>query len=243
MVPPHGQCSELAMRQMLRLGFDAICISRPYPWLERPPDEKPLTQWWPTDIVAGLPVISRYNINNPWDDIVIRAFLDQPIVLYGHHWDISRGMEILAHGAKLINSFGDVQWMSLGRIVESSFATQKEGNLLRVRLLSRRIELEIHEGVERVLIEKSPGWEGNGQDIVSCDGFRAGMTTAPTDSYVCIPVKGSKRLEVTLPPSGAIDPNTMANSYRRMWPTIRRIMTESRDRILPLKAKVSNLVQ
>lgn len=32
MAPPHGACSEPALRAMFRLGLEAACISRPYPW-------------------------------------------------------------------------------------------------------------------------------------------------------------------------------------------------------------------
>lgn len=238
-----GGCSEFAIHQMLRLGYDGVCISRPYPWLERPPSEDPLAQWWPSDIVAGVPVFSRYNLHKLWDDIVIRAFLDQPIILYGHHRDLSGGMDILERAAKQINALGEVSWMSLGQIARSNYTTRTEGNSLRVRLFSRHIALEKKAGVESILVRMAPGWEGSGQDIVTCGSFRAQLNSTLGESDVRIPVRGIKKLEIALQRSDALDPRTTAKSGMRLWSAIRRVMTESRDRVLPLKATVKSAVK
>ncbi len=53
MAPPHGVCSEEALRAMFRLGFEAACISRPYPWRDGLPAPSPLAGWHPAELVAG----------------------------------------------------------------------------------------------------------------------------------------------------------------------------------------------
>jgi len=37
MVAPHGVCAQETAHELVPLGFEALCISRPYPWLARPP--------------------------------------------------------------------------------------------------------------------------------------------------------------------------------------------------------------
>ena len=242
MVPPHGECSEFAIHQMLRLGYDGVCISRPYPWLERPPSEKLLAQWWPSDIVAGVPVFSRYSLHQHWDDIVIRAFLNQPIILYGHHSDLSGGMDILERAAEQINGLGEVSWMSLGQIARSSYATRTQGNSLRVQLLSRHVMIKKKAKEQSVLVSVGPGWEGSDQDIVKCGSLREPLTSILGESYVRIPVSETRNLEITLEHSDSIDPGSSAGSSMRLWPAMRRVMTESRDRIQPVAARVKSIV-
>ncbi|HVR05194.1 MAG TPA: hypothetical protein VMS02_04075, partial [Solirubrobacteraceae bacterium] len=62
MVPPHEQISEPMARALVAGGFQALCTTRPYPWLARtpqmpwltrPPEAGPLTGWRPADVVAG----------------------------------------------------------------------------------------------------------------------------------------------------------------------------------------------
>lgn len=53
MAAPHGQCHENAARALLRTGYDALCISRPFPWLEAPPPHELLAGWFPAELWPG----------------------------------------------------------------------------------------------------------------------------------------------------------------------------------------------
>jgi hypothetical protein len=129
MVPPHEQLSEPAARGLLAGGFDAVCVSRSYPWItpSRPgapaalgagPSERGALVGWPSrEIVAGgLPLILRTGFNAPREDLVLRAFLGQPLIVYGHHDVLEHGLDVLAEVASAVNALGDVRWGSLAQI-------------------------------------------------------------------------------------------------------------------------------
>ncbi len=134
MVPPHERLSEPAARALQACGFAAVATTRPYPWvadtpeqfwLERPPEIGPLAAWRPVDVVAGgLPVLLRANFErHPREDLVLRAFLGQPLILYGHHDLLAQGPGALAQAAAQINSLGEVRWCSLAAIARAHAPT------------------------------------------------------------------------------------------------------------------------
>jgi hypothetical protein len=129
MIPPHERLSEPVSRALRACGFDALCTTRPYPWvadtperhwLARPPDVGPLAAWGPIDLVAGgLPVLLRAEFDHPREDLALRAFLGQPLILYGHHDLLAEGPGVLAEAAAQINRLGDVRWCSLGKMARA----------------------------------------------------------------------------------------------------------------------------
>ena len=129
MVPPHEHCSEPAARGLLACGYEAMCISRPYPWVaappERwlfaaPPERGALAGWTSREVVAsGLPLLLRAGFNAPREDLVLRAFLGQPLILYGHHDLLANGLAVFADAAAAINALGDVCWSGLAGIARA----------------------------------------------------------------------------------------------------------------------------
>jgi hypothetical protein len=129
MVPPHERLSEPVARALRTCGFEGVCTTRPYPWvadtlerswLARPPEAGPLAAWGPVDLVAdGLPVLLRAEFNHPREDLALRAFLGQPLILYGHHDLLAEGSEALAQAAAEIDHLGEVRWCSLGAIARA----------------------------------------------------------------------------------------------------------------------------
>jgi hypothetical protein len=125
MVPPHERLSEPVARALYACGYQAFTATRPYPWLadtlerswlEHPPETGPLVGWNPFDVVAGsLPVLLRADfLHHPREDLVLRAFLGQPLILYGHHDLLADGPDALARAAAEINRLGEVHWSALG---------------------------------------------------------------------------------------------------------------------------------
>ena len=162
MAAPHGVCSEEVARELTDLGFEGLCISRPFPWLARPgrpwlakPEgSSALVGWHPASVVTGgLPVLLRQPFGAPFEEIALRAFLDQPLILYGHHQDLEGGVEQLADLAGAIRRLGDVAWMSPGEIARSNVTTWRESGQLRARMFSRRAEVELPPDVERITAE------------------------------------------------------------------------------------------
>jgi hypothetical protein len=129
MVPPHEELSEPAVAGLLRCGYDAVCTTRPYPWLAavgrhwltRPPGADVLAGWWAAPRIGdGLPLLLRHGFDHAREDLVLRAFLGQPLIVYGHPGDLADGLEPLAETAAAINRLGDVRWGSLGELARAS---------------------------------------------------------------------------------------------------------------------------
>lgn len=130
MVPPHERTSEPMARALVTCGFQALCTTRPYPWavtspslpwLTRPAEAGPLAAWGPVDVVAGgLTVLLRADLAlHPREDLVLRAFLGQPLILYGHHELLRDGPGALADAAAAIDRLGEVRWCSLAEIAHA----------------------------------------------------------------------------------------------------------------------------
>ncbi len=181
MVPPHERLSEPVARALRACGFQAIATTRPYPWLadtherswlERPADAGPLAAWGPIDVVAGgLPVLLRADFDrHPREDLVLRAFLGQPLILYGHHDLLAAGPGALAKAAAAIARLGDVRWCSLGAIAQTAIpngATLDPDALAAIPAPRRRLtpilRRALSEGRDRITPVRGPttargGW-------------------------------------------------------------------------------------
>ncbi len=134
MVPPHEQLTEPAARGLREAGFVGTCVSRPYPWIvparpgpaaalsAGPAERGALAGWKPFERVAGgLPVLLRTGFNAPREDLVLRAFLGQPLIVYGHHDTLADGLDALAATAAAIDALGEVRWGSLARIALGAY--------------------------------------------------------------------------------------------------------------------------
>ncbi|MGH2910963.1 MAG: hypothetical protein ACRDJ3_00655, partial [Solirubrobacteraceae bacterium] len=138
MVPPHEQLSEPGARGLLAGGFDAVCVSRPYPWIvpsrsgpaaalgTGPPELGALAGWAGREmVVGGLPLMLRTGFNAPREDLVLRAFLGQPLIVYGHHDVLKDGLDVLADAASAVNALGEIRWGSLAQIARSGPARRR----------------------------------------------------------------------------------------------------------------------
>jgi hypothetical protein len=237
MVPPHDSCSELSARHMLRVGFEGLCLYGSYPrffrgagggmqTITRPRD--PLAGWFPADLTAvAPPVLLRFALESPPDDLPLRAFLGQPLIIGGHHQDLANGPEALTEAARQLNTMGDIRWMSLSDIANSSFSTCRDGDTLRVRMFSRRVQLDVPEGVGRVVIENPRLETIRELELVSG--------------------AGSGRIEIRITPRDTLSPVTIAAPAWSARPYVRRLATEGRDRTAPtvlrLRRSTAPLVQ
>lgn len=226
MVPPHERLSEAAGRALLESGYEAVCVTRPYSWIEpsseddwlaRPPAAGPLTGWGSAEVVAGgLPLLLRSAFELSREDLVLRAFLGQPLILYGHHQHIQDGLGVLADAAAEVARLGDVRWCSLEAIARGRVETRREGSALAVRPHARRVRVPIPEGVNRLEVDLSR-ISGDGPSTVEL------AETAPAEH------------ELTLAPATPAPPS--AGPRLRpppLWPLARRVAAESRDRLAAL---------
>ncbi len=234
MTPPHGACGEAMMQTMARSGIEALCISNPRPWLESPPADHPLLAWAPADFVGGLPLLPRYRLDRPCDDLVFRAFLDQPLILYGHHGDLAAGVEALSSAAREINSFGDVRWCSPSSIARSNVALRSRGDVLEAQLFARRVSLEVPAGIREIVAGPAADEQFEGDFLLLRDESAALSAPVYGRPFEPLPVSGPTRVELTLASLSAIDVSLVPAPRRRLWPAVRRIAVETRDRLVPL---------
>jgi hypothetical protein len=240
MVPPHEACSQATLGGLRRCGFEAITMTRPYPWVEfephswlaRPEDAGPLVGWGPAEFVEGVPVLLRHPIaGRSRAELTLRAFLDQPLVLYGHHEDVLGGPAALLEAVEEVNRLGPTDWCSLSEIAATSFETRRDGSRLAVRLLTRKAQVEIPAGVEQLTVEfPATGIEPNRQTLRV-----AGKAADPGKPLT---VEAGSSLEITLSPVDAIDPAAVPAPRRRPLAVARRLASEGRDRLRPLAARV-----
>jgi hypothetical protein len=179
MVPPFEACSQAALQAMFRLGVEAACHTLPYPWRDPQTAATPLAGWHPAELVAGgMPILLRYPLDAPREDLALRALLGQPLILYGHHGDFAQGLDILAQAAAEIEGLGDVRWGSLGWIARGNYATRRVGETLLVRMHARRVAIEVPAGVRalRVLIGEPLGGAAGHRVLHAGAAVEAGAT-------------------------------------------------------------------
>ncbi len=237
MVPPHERLSEPMARALTACGYDALCTTRPYPWaapsaghpwLSRPDAAGPLTGWGPADVVAGgLPVMLRCGFTHPREELVLRAYLGQPLIVYGHHDDLCDGFGLLAEVAAAISQLGDVHWTSLGGIAQGGAETRREGAVMSVRPLARRVRIVVPDGVRELRVEPPEGLAAGRGGI---EVRATGGATSHAASGAPVPVIAGE-VELTLAAPAVAAPPHAAASRLRVWPVARRLAGEGRDRL------------
>ncbi|MDX6608882.1 MAG: hypothetical protein QOF85_807 [Solirubrobacterales bacterium] len=240
MVPPHEACSQATLSGLRRCGFEAITMTRPFPWVEfephswlaRPDDAGPLVGWGSAEFVEGVPVLLRHPIaGRSRAELTLRAFLDQPLILYGHHEDALGGPEALLETVEEVNRIAPARWCSPSEIAAASFETRRDGSRLTVRLLTRKARIEVPAGVDELTLElPAAGLEAD----------RETLSTAreEVDPGEPLTVEPGSSLEVTLSPVDAIDPAAVPAPRHRPLAVARRLASEGRDRLQPLAARI-----
>jgi hypothetical protein len=230
MAPPHGACSRLMTATLPRVGFEALCISRPYAWLDEPPPDEPLVGWRPADVVEGLTVLPRRHLSSPREDLPLLAYLGRPVILYGHHTDVADGLDGMVAAADDVNRLGDVAWLPLHSIARSSFETRCDESQLDIRMSTRRAVVSTPSAVDRLTVNASVV----GDVLVESDAGSA-LGRGPHD------VEEGQELTISVLHDAPVDPLTVASPPRRLWPLARRLLVEARDRGQPAARRIRSI--
>jgi hypothetical protein len=239
MVPPHEECSEGAVHGLLRSGFEAITMTRPFPWLAQPPsswlsrpsEAGPLVGWHPADFAGRLPVLLRHPIvTRDAPELVLRAFLDQPLILYGHHEDVATGLDVLAAAVEDVNRLRETRWCSLGEIAAGNFESRREGSELSIRPYSRRVRVEIPDGVEQLRVELPDAHPGSEGERIVVDG-------RPLQLEEPLNVTPGASLELRLDAVDSTDVQAVPSPPINPLALARRALGEGRDRVRPLVSR------
>jgi hypothetical protein len=197
------------------------------PWTAERPSTPPLVAWSPAEFVGGCAVIPRDAICSTVADIALRAFLDHPLVIYGHHDDVAGGLEPLAEAAARVNRLGDVRWTTVGEIARTNHAHRRSGDRMVVRPYSRRLSVDVGAGTTALEVRAPEpvgplelrGWSIDGGAVLA---FGTPVELAPG------------RHEVFLHGVRDIEPAAVPAPAWRPWPALRRAGTELRDRAAAL---------
>lgn len=234
MIPPHGLCSERVAWALATVGFDALCAIHPEPWSQLPPADQLLAGWQPATFAGPLAVIPRFVMPSSQTEIALRAFMGNPVVLYGHHNDLASGLDLLEQAAARVNALGDVQWMSLGAIARSNVAVRAQEDALVVRPYSGRVRVRVPAD-QRTLIVEEPQNSGGALRGWSIE---AG---AICDFGVAVPCARAGEIEIRLHPQLEVDPDAVPAPAWRPWTAVRRTAAETRDRVMPLQRLAARL--
>jgi hypothetical protein len=222
MVPPHGMCSSTMARALGRLPFAALASIHPFPWAITPPQDELLAGWGPATFAEGCPVIPRVLFDATDAEVALRAYMDHPIVLYGHHDDLAGGLDVLADAAARVNRLGEVRWVAPEEIAHSNAAVRRDGDTLTVRPFAQRVRVDRASA----LIVESPSPAHAGWSLGADAELRP--FGVPVDA-------GGEPAEVWLRSHHEVDPGSVPAPALSVWPRLRRIATESRDRLAPLR--------
>jgi hypothetical protein len=239
MVPPHEECARAVPGSLRRCGFEAMTMTRPFPWLAPPPRSwltrpegvGPLVGWRPVDVAAGLPVLLRHPfVGRSASELVLRAYLDQPLILYGHQGDLQQGLGVLADAVADVNRIGATRWCSLGEIAASSYDSRLEGSRMAVRPLAGMVRVEIPAGVEQLTVEPAEASLGIPAEQLTVDGRQQPLGEP-------LSVTPGSRVKLRLLAGDELDVASVPAPRRQPLALPRRVLSEGRDRLAPLLAR------
>ncbi|MCE5230844.1 hypothetical protein LLG95_14800 [bacterium] len=235
MAPPHDVCTTAYARLMRQFRIDAITTSDIFKWVDPTRIDVPTHGVRPIEIVEGIPVIKRIYLMQalePFyqDDIVLDAFMGKPIILYGHHQDLANGYDILAELTRFVDSLGNVEWTDFDTIMRGSFARRRSGAKLEIKSWSRRLNLDLPVDANELVIEKT-GIPDPADEVIVCDRDQGDVLASIHEDRerIWLLPGMARRLDIRFQqPAG-----TVPERYQEHNAILRRILTESRDRLSP----------
>jgi len=246
MVPPHEACGSFVLKRLPGFGFEALASTAP--WLadvgERcgaAPAGDLLTGFGPAEITMwGMPVLLRHQLG-AHDEAILRAFLDQPIILHGHERDFRTGLGCLEDASRVINRRPGVVWADASTLSRSCYLSRRSGAELGVRPFSRRLKVSVDGDVETVVVE--PLMRGSRDASETAVPTGGGLVRVADDASTRIAVEARDSavdLEIELLASSRIEPHQVTDGPRRGRAVVRRMATETRDRARPLAQLMVN---
>ena len=232
MAAPHGAFAESMADSMLRLGYEAACVSI-----------GSLLRWnpeklWSADLGLALaqplgrlalPVFHRTGISET--DIRLSAFLGHPVIVATHHQDCASNFARLETMANIVNGIGGSRWMGIEDISRTNFLSKMRNGALQIWPYSRHFRIPLSPEIRSVQVCRSPYCEGFTIDLGGSHGDGAEVTVLNVPARYRI---SNNTMEILFPPSNRVDYNQVASKSVGLWPVLRRLLTEARDRTQPI---------
>ena len=180
---------------MVRVGFDALTISRAQPWLDTSDEHEnrdPVSDARRVSVEAGLPIVRRTHVDR-LETLPYSAFLRQPLVVYGHHWDWPGGAEAVAETAAAVARITDVEWLPMADVARWGSEVTRNGAQIALDVRSRQTLVEVPAGVTTLVVDP--------ESIDPRDRLCVGGVGV--DPGVPVEVSAGDSVSVTLSPSDA----------------------------------------
>lgn len=238
MVPPHSACSAVAMQEMLHFGFEAVLYHGPVPGTPC----RAATGLAPADlqIRRAVPGLPRLTFAASTGECALRAYLGQPLVLYGHHTDLADGLDVLERVTGQVGAVGDVQWLPPLELSRTNVLVKRRGEVLQVRPYTRRFRVAVPPAARLRSVEVVADGLFDPSTNILAVVERAGQRLRSLDPPCVVPLDGSRpaQLELCVIPVQRClepdDPVLETIGSPRLMPRLRRRAAELRDRALPL---------
>ena len=237
MAAPHGAFSELMTDLMLRLGYEAACVSL-----------GSLLRWnpervWRPDLgfavaqslgTLAFPVFHRTGLSEI--DIRLSAFLGHPVIVATHHHDCVSNFARLKSLANMVNSIARVRWMGIEEISRTNFVSKTQNGTLHIWPYSRHFIVPLSPETTEVEVCGSPFCGGFTIDLHKHrrDGIEVAVHNIPARHKI-----SNNSLEIFFPTRNAVDYLQVESKSVGLWPIVRRILTEARDRTQPILSLAS----
>jgi hypothetical protein len=230
MVPPHGACSSQMLAALPMAGFEAACIST-NSLLAHNRDEAwtSTAGFAPCEVIAGCCVLPRWGLTGAVENnLLIAAYLGQPLILRGHHQDLKDGLGAFDQLAGFINRLGNVRWSNLTGLCRLNYEWRMDGTTCRLKPYGNAVEFDVPTGTTSLRIDDIAGgadriWEvqtHTGAIHAVASGHSFDMTGRAGSAIVV------NRIDRPRPPLAYAAPRTSAKVI------LRRLLTEARDRLL-----------
>lgn len=159
MAPPHGGFNLDWMKACAIVGFESASIAWGSIWSSN--KEAQFTTLLGADpgrIICGLGILPRFRLK-PGEEsqVLLSAYLGQPIIPVGHHWNLADGLEILNSLAEFTNSLGDICWHSPGKMARANYWWRLAGRTVVIRPFSRLVQVKLPDRVEEAIVELDEG--------------------------------------------------------------------------------------
>jgi hypothetical protein len=243
MEAPHAVLSNNMLQQLREAGFDAaLCTTELF--VRHNPDLG-LPAGFGLDrseMLGGLPTLPRIKLTPDWkNDVLLAAFLRQPIIIAGHHYDAAHGMKLMAEMAEAINQLDGVTWSDLPGILRTNYLQRTDGDVLIVKMYSKRITVTIPAGIRQLCVQRTWLAEGQTEKLIFSEGTGTKVERGAGSSTEWFTLTGSQTVEVGTQNEPA--PSLVRISPPRLspWVIARKILMEVRDRVTPLLPIVDRL--
>ncbi|MBI1840251.1 MAG: hypothetical protein HYR88_05295 [Verrucomicrobia bacterium] len=237
MEPPYGVVDHEFIKALALLDYEGVMITpsqflranRSHDWTPSFGMERAET------FPSGLAIIPRIVMGRKaLTEMVLAAFLGQPVVLAAHHHDVADGMDWIANYTARLRGAGPIQWSDLSALVQRSYETLSLGDILRVRPGARSIQVCLPESARAVVVERP--WVAETPLQPLCVQTLSGeVITEITSGSVSapIPVPGGTTLRIQSLRNGMDATAEVEDPGFAVWPKVRRTLMEARDRVYP----------